>query len=63
MTEITACAPAYAAPPDTIARRVVACAACHGNEGRATNEGYYPRIAGKPRGYLFNQLLNFLGIL
>lgn len=54
-----ACAPAQAAPPDTIAQRVVACAACHGNEGRATNEGYYPRIAGKPQGYLYNQLLNF----
>ena len=48
-----------AAPPDTIAQRVIACAACHGSEGRATNEGYYPRIAGKPVAYLFNQLLNF----
>jgi cytochrome c553 len=51
--------PALAAPPDTIAQRVVACAPCHGNEGRATNEGFYPRIAGKPQGYLYNQLLNF----
>jgi cytochrome c553 len=33
--------------------------ACHGAEGRATPEGYYPRIAGKPAGYLFNQLVNF----
>ena len=38
---------------------MLACAACHGSEGRATNEGYYPRIAGKPQGYLYNQLLNF----
>jgi cytochrome c553 len=33
--------------------------ACHGNEGRATTDGYFPRIAGKPAGYLFNQLVNF----
>lgn len=33
--------------------------ACHGDQGRATNDGYYPRIAGKPAGYLYNQLLNF----
>ena len=45
--------------PDTIAERVRACTACHGQEGRATNEGYFPRIAGKPAGYLHNQLINF----
>ncbi len=45
--------------PDTIAQRVLACAACHGKEGRSTNEGYFPRIAGKPAGYLYHQLLNF----
>jgi len=45
--------------PDTIAQRAVACAACHGQQGRATSEGFYPRIAGKPEGYLYNQLLNF----
>lgn len=44
---------------DTIAQRMVACTACHGKEGRATNDGYYPRIAGKPAGYLYNQLVNF----
>ncbi len=44
---------------DTIAQRVVACAACHGKEGRATRDGYFPRIAGKPAGYLYNQLINF----
>lgn len=32
---------------------------CHGKEGRAGPDGYYPRIAGKPAGYLYNQLLNF----
>lgn len=39
--------------------RVAACVACHGKEGRATPDGYYPRIAGKPEAYLFNQLQNF----
>jgi cytochrome c553 len=42
-----------------IVRRVAPCMTCHGKEGRATNDGYYPRIAGKPAGYLFNQLRNF----
>ena len=50
---------AAAAIPDTIAQRAAACTACHGKEGRATNDGYFPRIAGKPAGYLYNQLLNF----
>ncbi|KAF1043326.1 MAG: Cytochrome c4 [Herbaspirillum frisingense] len=42
-----------------MAERVTACTACHGKEGRATADGYYPRIAGKPETYLFNQLQNF----
>lgn len=42
-----------------MASRVLACVTCHGKEGRATQEGYFPRIAGKPPGYLANQLLNF----
>ena len=46
-------------PPDTIAERVIACTACHGNQGRAGSDGFYPRIAGKPAGYLYNQLINF----
>jgi len=51
---------AGAAPfEDTIAQRVLACTGCHGREGRAGPDGYYPRIAGKPAGYLFNQLRNF----
>ncbi len=45
--------------PDTMAQRLLACAACHGREGRAGSDGYLPRIAGKPAGYLYNQLLNF----
>lgn len=44
--------------PD-MASRVQACVACHGAEGRASPEGYYPRIAGKPEGYLYNQLIAF----
>jgi len=51
--------PAARRVPDTMAERVAACVACHGAEGRATTDGYYPRIAGKPAGYLFNQLVNF----
>ena len=42
-----------------MSKRVLACTGCHGKEGRATAEGYLPRIAGKPAGYLHNQLLNF----
>ena len=42
-----------------MAARVLACTACHGKEGRATPGGYFPRIAGKPAGYLYQQLLNF----
>jgi cytochrome c553 len=45
--------------PDTLAQRVQACTICHGKEGRATSDGYFPRIAGKPAGYLFNQLVHF----
>ena len=45
--------------PDTMAQRVMACTLCHGKEGRATNTGFFPRIAGKPEGYLYHQLRNF----
>jgi cytochrome c553 len=44
---------------DTMAQRMLACTACHGPQGRAAADGYYPRLAGKPAGYLYNQLLNF----
>ena len=52
---------AQAAAPfeDTIAQRTLACTACHGPQGRAAPDGYYPRLAGKPAGYLYNQLVNF----
>lgn len=42
-----------------IAERAAPCMACHGKEGRATNDGSFPRIGGKPAGYLYNQLVNF----
>jgi cytochrome c553 len=44
---------------NTMGQRMQACVVCHGREGRATNQGYFPRIAGKPAGYLYNQLQNF----
>lgn len=44
---------------DSMAQRVLACTGCHGAEGRSAPDGYYPRIAGKPAGYLFHQLQNF----
>jgi cytochrome c553 len=54
-------ATAGAAEPatDSMAQRMQACTGCHGREGRAASDGYYPRIAGKPQAYLFNQLINF----
>jgi len=46
-------------PADTLAQRLAACTFCHGDQGRAGPDGYYPRLAGKPAGYLFNQLQHF----
>lgn len=45
--------------PEDMARRVAPCTVCHGAHGRSASDGYYPRIAGKPREYLFNQLVSF----
>ena len=42
-----------------MAARVLACASCHGAEGEGTSDVYFPRLAGKPAGYLYNQLLSF----
>ncbi len=44
---------------NTIAQRMQACTTCHGLQGRAGPDGYYPRLAGKPAGYLHHQLRNF----
>lgn len=46
-------------PPDTLGQRLQACVACHGAQDQATGDGYLPRIAGKPTGYLYNQLRHF----
>ncbi|MES2015911.1 MAG: cytochrome c4 [Pseudomonadota bacterium] len=43
--------------PDTMAQRVLACASCHAKKD--VNDQYFPRISGKPAGYLFNQMVNF----
>ena len=45
--------------PDTIGQRMQPCTVCHGPEGRATTQGFFPRIAGKPAAYLYNQLVAF----
>jgi cytochrome c553 len=52
--------------PTSLAQRVTACTACHGSAttppaavGSAGQRQYFPRIAGKPAGYLYNQLINF----
>lgn len=42
-----------------MAQRLLACTGCHGKQGRATSDGYVPRLAGKPAGYLLNQLHHF----
>ncbi|WP_249661171.1 c-type cytochrome [Variovorax sp. PCZ-1] len=47
-----------------MAKRMQACTTCHGagstaTVGRTANEVYFPRIAGKPAPYLYNQLVNF----
>ncbi len=55
----TVASAAPAAFQDSMAQRTLACTSCHGKEGRAGPDGYYPRIAGKPAGYLYAQLLHF----
>jgi cytochrome c553 len=57
LTEARAQAPDRA--PDTIAARVLACASWHGAQGEGTGDVYFPRLAGKPAGYLYNQLVAF----
>lgn len=45
--------------PDTMEARVQACTICHGDKGKGTSDVYFPRLAGKPAGYLYNQLRAF----
>jgi cytochrome c553 len=44
---------------DSMEARAQGCVTCHGNSGQGTADGYFPRIAGKPAGYLYNQLIAF----
>ena len=44
---------------DSLEARVQGCVTCHGQQGQGTANGYFPRIAGKPAGYLYNQLVAF----
>lgn len=44
---------------DSMEARVQGCTTCHGQSGQGTANGYFPRIAGKPAGYLYNQLVAF----
>jgi cytochrome c553 len=44
---------------DSMEARVQGCVTCHGQSGQGTQGGVYPRIAGKPAGYLYNQLTAF----
>ena len=56
----TAASPSARTVPDTIEQRLLACAICHGRQGEGIRKNeYYPRLAGKPAGYLYNQLIGF----
>jgi cytochrome c553 len=44
---------------DSMEARMQACVTCHGQQGQGTSDEYFPRIAGKPAAYLYNQLLAF----
>jgi cytochrome c553 len=56
---LIAAQPATERAPDTMQARLLGCAACHGEHGEGTDNDYFPRLAGKPAGYLFNQLIAF----
>ena len=43
----------------TLDGRIAPCMVCHGDQGRAGRDAYYPRLAGKPAGYLLNQMHHF----
>jgi cytochrome c553 len=54
--------PAYAQAakvPDTLKQRIAACTSCHGEHGEGGNDGFNPRLAGKPERYLYHQMLDF----
>lgn len=39
--------------------RILACTPCHGARGQGTDNATFPRLSGKPAGYLYNQLVAF----
>ncbi len=43
--------------PDTMEQRLIACTSCHAKD--QGTDSFFPRISGKPAGYLYNQLINF----
>ncbi|RUL80101.1 c-type cytochrome [Dyella choica] len=46
--------------PDTLQQRIAACTSCHGVHGEGSSGGgFFPRLAGKPSGYLALQMQNF----
>jgi cytochrome c553 len=52
--------PAVRQVPDTLAARIAPCTQCHGEHGEGLEAStYFPRLAGKPVGYLYRQLVNF----
>lgn len=64
LAALTGAAQAPVPAPVISAKRMQACTTCHGAGATATvartaNEMYFPRIAGKPAGYLFQQLQNY----
>jgi cytochrome c553 len=50
-------AAAPATLPDTLTQRLAACTSCHSDKEQ--RDAFFPHIAGKPAGYLYNQLINF----
>jgi len=46
--------------PDTLQQRIASCTGCHGVHGEGSlDSGFFPRLAGKPAGYLARQLQDF----
>jgi cytochrome c553 len=52
--------PAPTQPPNTLQQRIMACTACHGEQGQGKlNSKFFPRLAGKPAEYLARQMVDF----
>lgn len=52
-----ACGARPAVLPDTLQQRIAPCLSCHARTDK--DDAFFPRLAGKPAGYLYNQLVNF----